>query len=97
MATDKKKSNISKPAPKKTEETKKVEDPRRMDDAVEENLTTEDHKADPGPASEADLYSAARAVQREGHLPQHYDLDAIAKDIQRGIKPRNAVAAHRTI
>lgn len=98
MATRKKATEETvKPAPKDLAETKKVEEPRRMDDAPEAVIQpAEDGKAEPGPATEAEIYAAARAVRREGHRPQYYDLEAIAKDLQRGVPPKQAVAAHRT-
>lgn len=85
------------PAPKDTAEVKKVDEPVRKDDAPEAVIQpSEDGTAESGPATEAELYAAARAVRREGHRPQHYDLEAIAKDLQRGVKSKDAVANHRT-
>lgn len=88
---------VVKPAPKDTAEAKKVEDPRRMDDAVEAVIQpSEDGKAQSGPATEVELYAAARMVRREGHDPRYYDLEAISKDLQRGVPYKQAVADHRT-
>lgn len=101
MATRKKaepKEELLKPAPATPDKVAKVEEPRQKDDAPEAIIPpTEDGKAKGGPASEAELYAAGRAVRREGHRPEHYDLEAIAKDLARGVKARNAVAEHRTV
>lgn len=85
------------PAPKDTAEVKKVAEPQRKDDAPEAIIQpADDGKAESGPATEAEIYAAARAVRREGHRPQYYDLEAIAKDLQRGVPSKQAVAEHRT-
>lgn len=87
-----------KPAPKDDTEAIKAEEPRAKADTPEAIVPAhEDGKADGGPASEVDRYAAARAVRREGHRPEHYDLDAIAKDLQRGVKARVAVGNHRIV
>ena len=85
-----------KPAPATTDKVAKVEEPQRKDDAPEAVIPpAEDGKAEGGPASEAEIYAASRAVHREGHRPQYYDLEAIAKDLRRGVKARVAVAQNR--
>lgn len=86
-----------KPAPALTEDVRKLDEPARVDDAPEAIIPADpEGKAKGGEASEAELYAAARAVRREGQRPQYYDLNAVAKDLQRGVPSREAVSNNRT-